>query len=366
MKPCTKVGLEFTRNCRASCSHCFWRFRGMPSAPTLQQSKAKIDQSYAGGLDHVVLVGYGEPSLAEETVELLQYAHSKGMASSMITLGNTGLRRFQQFVRLGVDHFHISSHGLGDTVDEIVKQRGTFRKQAELKEWLRLEEVPFRTNAAMQQANYRELPYLAEYEIEHGTLHFVFLGFLPHGEWSLSAYRENLLEVAVHPAHLRPYIEDGAEVLLDDGVYFTIRYHPLCHLAPKYWPYVVNARYCQFDPWEWNYQLQAHDPARLWEYAKSLGESVAIQGRPCSDCLARRHCGGWNRTYAAAFDGADLKPIRDVPDQYRDVWLQDGGLHDLNPANHHSGTIRRYTWMGTKDGLVCQDRITGKLLPDTP
>jgi MoaA/NifB/PqqE/SkfB family radical SAM enzyme len=223
---------------------------------------------------------------------------------------------------------------LDGTLDEIVEKPGAFRKQAELKEWLTANQYPFRTNVTMQVGNYCELSELAEFEIEHGVFHFVFLGFLPHYEWG-----EHLREVAVHPAELRRYIEAGADRLIDAGIYFTIRYHPLCHLRPDLWKYVVNARYVMFDPWEWNYQLQAHDADRLWQYSVGVGKSVACN-EPCSHCSAYRHCGGWNRVYAAAFDGAGLAPIKEPPDEYREVWGQDGGLHDLNPANGLTGTIR--------------------------
>jgi MoaA/NifB/PqqE/SkfB family radical SAM enzyme len=345
MKPCTRVGLDVTWRCNWKCRHCFYRRN-----PNLHQQvdtplgeiRDTLCRAKGGGLDHAVLVGYGEPSLAENLDYLLNQAHNLGFATSMITNGATGLRRFKRLFAHGMDHLHLSSHGLDGTFDRIAGTPGAFRKQAELKEWLAAEGLPFRTNVTLQKQNYQDLPELAEYEIEHGVYHFVFLGFLPHYEW-----QDHLSEVAVDPAELRPYIEDGADRLLETATYFTIRYHPLCHLAPRYWPYVVNARYVAFDPWEWNYSLQATDAEALWKDSVACGESTAIQGEPCSRCAARRHCGGWNRTYAAAFDGAGLTPIEEPPPEYADVWDQDGGLHDLNPANQLTGTIRK-TWLCCK------------------
>ena len=149
-------------------------------------------------------------------------------------------------------------------------------------------------------------------------------------------------EVAVHPAELRPYIEDAADRLIEAGTYFTIRYQPLCHLAPRYWAYVVNARYVAFDPWEWNYSLQIHDLEALWRDSVACGESTACH-EPCDRCSAYRHCGGWNRVYAEAFSGAGLKAITEPPMIYADVWDTDGGLHNLNPANQLTGTIQHDT-----------------------
>ena len=243
------------------------------------------------------------------------------------------MRRFQNYRALGMDHLHLSTHGIGETLDTIVGAPGAYAKQEELKAWLRADGWPYRVNVAVQQLNYKQLPALAAHEVESGAYHFVSLGFLPHYEW-----KGHVASVAVHPAELRPAIEDAADVLLKAGTLLTIRYHPLCHLRSDLWKYVVNARYVFFDPWEWNYPLETRDAARLWQEAVACGETVACH-EPCSGCLAYRHCGGWNRVYAAAFDGAGLTPVREVPHEYAGVWERDGGLHDLNPANAETGTI---------------------------
>lgn len=337
MQPCKRVGLDITWRCNWFCQHCFYRRNPnlhLPQDVPLPEVTSKIDQAIKGGLNHAVMVGYGEPTLALTLPAILDYCHSRGMAASAITNGATGLKRVQSLVEMGMDHLHISSHGLGDTLDQIVKQRGAFLKQTELKAWLASESIPFRTNVTLQRENYQEVPQLAEYEISHNVFHFVLLGFLPHYEW-----QNHVCEVAVAPAELRPYIEDAADRLLESETLFTIRYHPLCHLSEKYWPYVVNARYVAYDPWEWNYSLQVHDEKSLWADSVKTGETAANL-YPCGECTAYRHCGGWNRTHADAFGGAELTPITEPPTQYESVWHTNGGLHDLNPANAHTGTIR--------------------------
>jgi MoaA/NifB/PqqE/SkfB family radical SAM enzyme len=338
MKPCTRVGIDVTWKCQQRCRHCFYLrshdFHKADDVP-MDEVTAKIDRAKAGGLDHVVMVGYGEPSLCGNVRSILAYCRQQGMASSMITNGATGLKRFKSYFADGIDHLHLSSHGLDGTLDDIVHQEGAFRKLTELKEWLAVENLPFRTNVTMQQRNFRELPQLADFESQMGSRHVVLLGFLPHYEWN-----RHVNDVAVHPGELRPYIEDAARILLAHNVLFTIRYHPLCHLSPEFWPYVTNARYVFFDPWEWNYELQVHDLDALWRAAINCGNTVAIHGQPCCECVAQRHCGGWNRIYAGAFDGAGLKAIREIPDQYADGWDTDGALHDRNPANHCTGTMR--------------------------
>jgi len=339
MEPCRRVGVDITWKCNWRCRHCFYLRNGQlhrGGEVPLKEILAKIDKGRAGGLDHVVIVGYGEPSLSDNALPVIEYAKQQGMASSMITNGATGLERFKRFFGAGLDHVHISAHGLDGTLDKITKTPGSFQKQTELKEWLVSEGIPYRTNVTMQILNYTEIPDMVDFELARSVYHFVFLGFLPHYEW-----KEHVNTVAVHPGKLRGYIEEGADRLIEKGTLFTIRYHPFCHLSPMYWKYVVNARYVHFDPWEWNYDLQADNLDRLRKYSVNCGESVSIKTEPCKSCLAYRHCGGWNQRYADAFNGADLKAITEVPGEYEPVWHREGGLHDLNRANCQSGTIRR-------------------------
>jgi MoaA/NifB/PqqE/SkfB family radical SAM enzyme len=255
------------------------------------------------------------------------------MTTSIITNGMSPIHVYEKCYReWGLDHLHISSHGMGDTLDTIAQRKGAGDKQRKLKEWLKAEQLPFRTNVTLQQTNYEQVPDIIAEDMELGSFHCVMLGFISIYEWSDPA---TTAKVAVHPNLLRPYIEKAAKLLKDKNHLFTIRYHPLCHLDPAYWPHVVNARYVFFDPYEWNYALQADDIPALWKASKQMGNTLAAQ-EPCSSCTAFRHCGGWNKVTATG-TGANLAAIYDAPAQYSSVWGTDGGLHDLNPVNHLHG-----------------------------
>lgn len=334
MKPCTKVGVEVTWRCQAKCRHCFYREHPKMRTDTdvpIAEIEGKIFAAKVGGLDHVVMVGYGEPALCVCTPRVIKYAKQCGMASSMITNGLAEPGSYHRFFDFGLDHLHISSHGLHTVCDGIMGVKGAFAQQTRLKEALQIWNKPFRTNATLQDQNYRQLPDLADHEVEMGVAHFVFLGFLPHYT------THDCAEIAVHPATLRPYIEEAAQRLIEAETLFTIRYHPLCQLDPRYWPYVTNANHVLFDPWEWNHTLQVEDREALNRAAEELGASTA-NTTPCDRCAMHDHCGGWNRTYADAFDGAGLQAIPEVPLMWVDM-LKKTTLHDLNPANLHSGTF---------------------------
>ena len=339
MRPNTRAGLDVTWRCQWQCAHCFYRHDPRLHKPIdtpMNEIRDKLDQAQKGGLNHAVLDGYGEPSLCRNLTEILLECRGRGMATSMITNGASPRRIYENCRELGMDHLHFSTHGTEEVLTKISGDPKAHNRQITLKGWMQKVAWPWRTNIAMQRLNVENIEAVVEQEIKLGTFHFVFLGFLPHYEWQQDL--ADVRQVAAHPAELRPHIEAGAVKLRESGTYFTIRYHPFCHLNPEWWPHVTNARHVFVDPWEWNYELQVTDLQRLWAAARAVGDSHACR-EPCRQCIAYRHCGGWNRWMAEAFGGADLKAVTEVPDNYTSVWDREGGVFDLNPANVLSGTI---------------------------
>jgi MoaA/NifB/PqqE/SkfB family radical SAM enzyme len=286
----------------------------------------------ARGINRIVLIGEGEPMLHPQIEAIIAAAKDFGFFSNIITNGTLPITQYKNLFEIGLNHLQISAHNLGLALDEIMESPGAGHKQAELLSWLSSTGLPFRTNTALQQLNYKILLEIINYLIHKGAFHISLLGFLPHYEW-----KQHAAEVAVHPAHLRSFIEAAADELITSGTYFTIRYFPFCHLSPKYWKYVVNARYVLYDPWEWDYGHYKPSWGDVWPAALALGENTAIQGEPCNNCCMRLHCGGWNKHYAEAFGGAGLASITQNPHIYWPIDQEPGGLHDMNPANSLKG-----------------------------
>lgn len=341
MKPCTRVGINCTKRCNWKCQTCFYRW-----APdfntTYDKSVAEVmNEAIAGknrGCDHVVFVGWGEPGIWPNLIDSIKEITKIGMTSSIITNGSVSIAHYAKIREAGLNHLHISVHGIGETLDKVSGVPGSGAKQLELFKWLKDENWPWRMNMTVQQANYVALPYIARTCIDHGCRHIIPLGFLPHYEWNDP---NKLQQVAVHPAVLRPHIESVASLVEyenatrdeEEQIMLTIRYHPMCHLNPEYRKYVVNAKYVVYDPWEWDYEGSAGLTGEsLEKVADKIGNSVAINEEPCTKCGLRMHCGGWNKVYAAGFGGASLQAWL-LPEmvQHR------GWLHDQNPANHGKG-----------------------------
>jgi MoaA/NifB/PqqE/SkfB family radical SAM enzyme len=335
MKGCKRVGMDSTKRCNWYCTTCFYRHEADFNDPydkPWEDMKGEIDRAKARGCDHALLVGWGETSLYKHLFTFLEYCNTIDIKTSIITHGASPVKHYQKMYDAGINHIHVSAHHVNQNLDLISEQKGSIEKQTQTLEYLRDNKLPFRTNSTIQKLNYKDLPQIARKLATYNPYHIVLLGFLPHYDWGKDGRVGN---VAVHPAELRPYIEEALDVIIDEGIYATLRYHPLCHLDKKYWKYVTNARYVLYDPWEWEYEKYTTDEIKLWEHACQLGDSVSVKGHPCGDCAAKVHCGGYNRRLTEVFpDNAGLKKINLAPDE-----LNPGYFFDQNPANSLSGHI---------------------------
>lgn len=322
--------MELTKRCNMRCKICFYRHSAdfnQDYHKPLADVQAEVDSAVARGCKHITVHGWGEPMLYRWLHEYVEIVKKAGLTFSFITNGSFTLPKYKWLYENAMNHLHLSTHGIGEIHDQITEIPGAYKLQRRLKEYLKAEDLPFRTNTTLQIYNYKILLDIISENIFFGAKHVVLLGFLPHYEW-----HDRLREVAVHPAELRPYIERSLQIAIDGGALTTLRYHPFCHIDRKYWPYITNTQYVIFDSFEWDYNQGGKTEEEQLGFAiNSLPAGVAIWGKPCVECKAFVHCGGWNRHYAREFNGADLKPIKEeLPQERGYFFLQ-------NPANQRDG-----------------------------
>ncbi len=329
MKKCRVVGLEHvTWKCNWNCTHCFFRrFTQLHTkweAP-LADLRNQIDAGKKRGCTSVVLCGYGEPTLYSKLEELIAYAVSIEMKPLIITNGTMGIAKYRHLYDIGLDHLQVSIHGMGTTLDKIAERKGAGRKQAQLVGMLHKEGLPFRVNTTLQALNQHQIYDIVEKAVRTGAFHISLLNFLPH-------YGANVKKVAVDPTKLVSQLEKSI-AYMEGKTLFTIRYFPMCLLKPKYWKYVTNAKFVLFDPWEWEYGHGGKSIGEIWKHACVSADRTGIKGQPCASCMLKPHCGGWNGTYAQAFNLQGLRAIRSIPPGLQKAVGKRGGLFDLNPAN---------------------------------
>jgi MoaA/NifB/PqqE/SkfB family radical SAM enzyme len=321
--------MDVTMRCNWKCKTCFYRHKEWFNTPvdkSLAEAISETAEAQARGCNHVVLVGQGETSIWPHLEEFLKHCKDSGITSSIITNGTAPIGRYEIMYGAGLDHLHVSVHGIGKTLDTIAEVDGSGARQMKTLQWLKESKLPWRSNTTLQLANYKDLPQIAETVLDCGAFHVVFLGFLPHYEWG-----NRLAEVAVRSRELRPYLEPAVKIVADSGKLTTVRYHPMCHISRDFRKYVVNARYVLYDPWEWEYGYAGKTEEEIWDAAVNMFGGVGCHGEPCLRCTHFVHCGGFNQTFINGFNGNDLGAITE------DINQTPGFLHDQNPANAKGG-----------------------------
>jgi MoaA/NifB/PqqE/SkfB family radical SAM enzyme len=332
MKRCLRVGIDVTKRCNWRCKTCFYRHKdwfNTPEDKSLFDAMREVTEAKRRGCDHAVLVGWGETALWPHTIDFIKECKTIDIKTSIITNGTIGIKTYYDMYLAGLNHLHVSVHGMGDTLNRIAEKEWAAKRQAQTLDWLESNKLPWRSNTTLQKENAGQLCETIDYIIRKGAYHIVLLGFLPHYEWG-----NRLKEVAVRSMDLRPNLEYCLRAIVSAGRYATLRYHPMCHLDPYLRKYVVNARYVLYDPNEWDYGHSGDEDAKLWNAAvNEIGGAVAIKGKPCCNCTHFVHCGGFNQTYTNGFDGNDLCAIATEIEQ------TPGFLHDQNPVNATAGHV---------------------------
>lgn len=338
MKACTRIGINVTHKCNCNCLHCFYRWGNESKVGDDKKLEDVISEAEDGkkrGCGHVVLVGWGEPMLWPDVNAAIKEFTALGMTSSIITNGTVPLDRYKEVRDCGLNHLHVSVHHGFAAADVIMGNKNAYVRQQELFDWLLKEKWPWRANISLQKDNCDAMLSTATKCVSYGCKHFVLLGFLPLYQWAQD--QDRMRTVVENPKILTENIVDTLRYLEsaqrnDESLTFTLRYHPMCLLPPEYRKYVVNARYVLYDPWEWDYGACGMTPENLWVRALDFGNSVAIKECPCCDCDLLMHCGGWNRTYYAAYPDCGISAIKDATIKQLPGWM-----HDQNNANNEKG-----------------------------
>lgn len=332
MKKCSRIGINVTGKCNCNCLNCFYRWNKDIKARgdrTFDEVMTEVISGQRRGGDHVVMVGQGEPLLWPHHIQAIREFTKMGLSSSIISNGTMPLKMYEACREAGLNHLHLSIHH-GYKPEEVMGNPQAGERQQELMKWLLAEKWQWRANCTIMSKNYTRLLSTALMCQAYGCRHFVSLGFLPLYEWAADFDRART--VVVNPKDSSPYIADLAAYVLDqerryddEAMMLSIRYAPMCLLPKEAWKFVVNARYVIYDHGEWEYQSVHLSDEEHWKRAVDFGDSVAIQGKPCSECDLQIHCGGFNRTMHAVFPDAGLCAIKDP-----DIQQVPGWLHEQN------------------------------------
>jgi mycofactocin radical SAM maturase len=158
MRAPVNVTWEITLKCNMHCVHCL-SDAGQTAEDELstQECRDLVDQITA--LDvFQINVGGGEPFIRDDFLDLLTYAHDKGLVTCVSTNGmlidQALAGRLSRFTML---YLQVSLDGATAEVNDATRGKGTYKKIIDALDCLASARVPFSINTVLTRLNYPQL-----------------------------------------------------------------------------------------------------------------------------------------------------------------------------------------------------------------
>lgn len=164
------VTWEVTLKCNLNCRHCL-SDSGTPAPDELapEECRRLVDQLTALKVFQVN-IGGGEPFMRSDFMDLLAYAHAKGLVTCVSTNGtvieNDLARRL---ARLKLMYLQVSLDGATEEINDRIRGRGTYRRILRGIECLAENGVNFSINMVLTRLNYPQLNTLREMAKHYGA-----------------------------------------------------------------------------------------------------------------------------------------------------------------------------------------------------
>ena len=164
------VTWEITLKCNLHCAHCL-SDAGKPLEDELTAGDCRrlVDQLTALKVFQVN-IGGGEPFIREDFLDILSYAHEKGLVTCVSTNGmliDDGLAKWLS--KLKMLYLQVSLDGATPAVNDPIRGKGTFKKILNAIECLARQGVAFSINAVLTRTNYPQLDHLRDMAEAYGA-----------------------------------------------------------------------------------------------------------------------------------------------------------------------------------------------------
>jgi mycofactocin radical SAM maturase len=192
------VTWEVTYACNLNCIHCLSDSgRKRHSELSTEQCRQVIDQLAAV---HVFQfnIGGGEPFMRPDFLDLMDYAHQKGMVTCISTNGTLIDRRIAERLDHPLVYIQVSLDGATEASNDAIRGKGSYRKVMDALEHLRKRDIEVSINCVLTRRSFPELENLVALSASYGAKLRVSR-FRPSGRgkqsWSeLNVTREQMLD----------------------------------------------------------------------------------------------------------------------------------------------------------------------------
>ena len=151
---------EITLQCNLRCAHCL-SDSGMAAADELSPRECLqlVDELTALKVFQVN-IGGGEPFLRSDFLDLLNYAHRKGLVTCVSTNGTVIDNDLaKHLAKLRMLYLQVSLDGATEAVNDHIRGRGTYKKILGAIDCLAQNNVAFSINTVLTNLNYPQAVY---------------------------------------------------------------------------------------------------------------------------------------------------------------------------------------------------------------
>ena len=326
-KPIPVVVWNSTAKCNLNCVHCYAAETLNGEELTTEEAKRMIDDLAAMRVP-VILFSGGEPLLRSDIYELISYAKSKGIHSSLSTNGTLiDENAAAKLKEAGVDYVGVSLDGSEEVNDEFRGLKGAFKKA--LSGLLNAKEENILTGIrfTVTKYNYEEVPKLLDLAVEYEIPRFCLYHLVPSGRADFeidinNKIRRELMNWLFEKAiELRDEKEKVEILTVDnpaDGVFFYLKLKEMDeNLAEEAFEFLKirggdnsGFRIADIDMYGnvhpnqfwWDYtvgNIREEKFSEMWlnpkdELLKKLREKHKyISGKRCGRCNYKLYCGGF-------------------------------------------------------------------------
>jgi mycofactocin radical SAM maturase len=152
------VTWEITRRCNLKCVHCL-SDSGLAAANELSTRECRdlVDQLTALKVFQVN-VGGGEPFFREDFLDLLSYAHERGLVTCVSTNGMLIDKALAvRLSKLKMLYLQVSLDGATAEANDMIRGKGTFKKIMDAMDCLASQGVSFSINTVLTRLNFPQL-----------------------------------------------------------------------------------------------------------------------------------------------------------------------------------------------------------------
>lgn len=179
------VTWEVTYACNLSCIHCLSDSgRRQPTELATDECRRVIDNLSAMKVFQLN-IGGGEPFMRPDFLELMDYAHEKGMVTCISTNGTLIDRRIARRLAHPLVYIQVSLDGAKAASNDAIRGRGSFQDVVRALECLRERDIEVSINTVLTRKSYPELNRLTSLAATYGAKLRVSR-FRPSGRGKLS------------------------------------------------------------------------------------------------------------------------------------------------------------------------------------